>query len=372
MTADILSLPNSSDAPARAPGETLVELRGVSKSYGPVCAVHPMDLVIRRGEFLSILGPSGCGKTTLLRMIGGFIEPSTGTIAIGGRDVTRVPPEHRPTNMVFQGYGLFPHMTVAQNIAYGLRIAKRPKPEIEQRVAEALELVRMTQYADRMVPQLSGGQQQRIALARALIMRPDVLLLDEPLAALDLKLRKSMQEELRRIHATTGGTFVFVTHDQEEAMGLATRICVMEEGRVVQDGPPEEIYSFPQSRFVSTFIGEANVIAGERLRDRVTLETGASFEQRGADERIVCVVRPEKMRIAPVDGPILSDCDVTLEGRLDDAVFLGPFVKYTVSVPGRKTLTVDSRDMAQRRRLTVGDRVRIGWRLDDQRVLADT
>ena len=352
-------------------GAPLVELRGIAKSYGPVCAVHPMDLTIRRGEFVSILGPSGCGKTTLLRMIGGFIQPSDGTIAIGGRDVTRVAPEHRPTNMVFQGYGLFPHMTVAQNIAYGLRIARHPRAEIDERLAAALELVRMTPYAARMVTQLSGGQQQRIALARALIMRPDVLLLDEPLAALDLKLRKSMQEELRRIHATTGGTFVFVTHDQEEAMGLATRICVMEEGRIVQDGPPEEIYSFPQSRFVSTFIGEANVLAGERRNNRITIETGAGFENRGTDERVVCVVRPEKMRIAPGDAASLSDCDLTVEGRLDDAVFLGPYVKYSVSLPSCGTVTIDSRDMAMRQRLRVGERVTIGWRLDEQRVLAD-
>ena len=273
--------------------------------------------------------------------------------------------------MVFQGYGLFPHMTVAQNIAYGLRIARRPRAEIDDRLAAVLELVRMTAYADRMVTQLSGGQQQRVALARALIMRPDVLLLDEPLAALDLKLRKSMQEELRRIHATTGGTFVFVTHDQEEAMGLATRICVMEEGRIVQDGAPEEIYSFPQSRFVSTFIGEANVLAGERRNSRITIETGASFEQRGPDERVVCIVRPEKMRIAPADAPGMPDCDVTVEGRLDDAVFLGPYVKYSVSLPGCGGVTIDSRDMVLRRRLHVGESVKIGWRLDDQRVLAD-
>ena len=221
------------------------------------------------------------------------------------------------------------------------------------------------------MPQQSGGQQQRIGLASARIMRPHVLLLDEPLAALDLKLRKSMQEELRRIHATTGGTFVFVTHDQEEAMGLATRICVMEEGRIVQDGPPEEIYSFPQSRFVSTFIGEANVLAGERRNNRITIETGAGFENRGTDERVVCVVRPEKMRIAPGDAASLSDCDLTVEGRLDDAVFLGPYVKYSVSLPSCGTVTIDSRDMAMRQRLRVGERVTIGWRLDEQRVLAD-
>jgi spermidine/putrescine ABC transporter ATP-binding subunit len=351
-------------------GACLVELAGVSRSYGSVIAVHPTNLAIRKGEFLSILGPSGCGKTTLLRMIGGFIQPSAGTIKIAGRDVTRIAPEHRPTNMVFQGYGLFPHMTVLQNIAYGLRIARRPRTEIDERAAAALELVHMTSYADRMVTQLSGGQQQRIALARALVMRPQVLLLDEPLAALDLKLRKSMQEELRRIHATTGGTFMFVTHDQEEAMGLATRICVMEEGRIVQDGSPEEIYSHPGSRFVSTFIGEANVLAGRRENGRITIETGTAFENDGPNERIVCVVRPENMQIA-ADDTMLAQCDVAIEGRLEDAVFLGPFVKYIVSLPGCRDVTIDSRDMALRRRLAVGDRVRIGWQFEDQRVLAD-
>ena len=234
----------------------LVRLDGVCKSYGTVPAVHPLDLSIGHGEFLAILGPSGCGKTTLLRMIGGFIEPTAGAIVIEGRDVTRLAPERRPTNMVFQGYGLFPHMNVAQNIGYGLRLARATPVEIAERVRQVMELVHMDGFGGRMVTQLSGGQQQRVALARALVMRPAVLLLDEPLAALDLKLRKSMQEELRRIHATTGGTFIFVTHDQEEAMGLATRICVMEGGRIVQDGSPEDIYSQPRSRFVSTFIGE--------------------------------------------------------------------------------------------------------------------
>ncbi|MEX2201205.1 MAG: ABC transporter ATP-binding protein, partial [Dongiaceae bacterium] len=324
----------------------MVQLAGVSKNYGTVVAVHPLALKIRRGEFLAILGPSGCGKTTLLRMIGGFIEPSAGTITIEDRDVTRFPPERRPTNMVFQGYGLFPHMTVAQNIGYGLRLARVQQSEIDERVRAAMELVRLDGFGTRSVTQLSGGQQQRVALARALIMRPAVLLLDEPLAALDLKLRKSMQDELRWIHATTGGTFVFVTHDQEEAMGLATRICVMEGGRIVQEGTPEEIYSHPQSRFVSTFIGEANVLAGERRGGFVTLGSNLRFADPGGDEPVVCIVRPEKIQIdADIVGETVPGCQLSLRATLEDAVFLGTTVKYSIRLPDGHRMQVDSRDM---------------------------
>ena len=243
--------------------------------------MKPLDLEIRRGDFLAILGPSGCGKTTLLRIIGGFVAPTSGTVEIDGQDMTAWGPEKRPTNTVFQGYGLFPHMTVRQNIAYGLRTAKRPQEEIRRRVDEAIALVRLEEFVDRSIDQLSGGQQQRVALARALIMRPRVLLLDEPLAALDLKLRQAMQEELRRIHQQIGGTFVFVTHDQGEALGLANRIAVMDKGELVQEGGPEEIYAAPKTRFVSTFIGEANVFAASRAQGWVTLEAGARLQSAG-------------------------------------------------------------------------------------------
>ena len=223
----------------------LVKVSDLTKSFGPVVAVHPLDLEIRAGDFIAILGPSGCGKTTLLRMLGGFEMPTAGRIEIAGKDVTRIGPEKRPTNMVFQGYGLFPHMTVRQNVAYGLKLQGVATSEMKQRVDEMLQLVHLDQMADRPVQKLSGGQQQRVALARALVMRPAVLLLDEPLGALDLKLRKEMQAELRRIHRSLGGTFVFVTHDQEEALGLANRIAVMEGGRIVQEGGPQEIDSAP-------------------------------------------------------------------------------------------------------------------------------
>ncbi|MDE0241508.1 MAG: ABC transporter ATP-binding protein [bacterium] len=353
-------------------GAVLVDLRGVSKTFGTVTAVHPLQLRIAQGEFLAILGPSGCGKTTLLRLIGGFLLPTAGTVHIGGKDMTRLGPEHRPTNMVFQGYGLFPHMTVAQNIAYGLRVAKVSRVEIDHRVGRAMDLVHLEGLADRPVTNLSGGQQQRVALARALIMRPDALLLDEPLAALDLKLRKAMQEELRRIHASTGGTFVFVTHDQEEAMGLATRICVMEGGHIVQDGRPEEIYNTPTTQFVSTFIGEANIMPGQRSNGRVILNTGIAFADSGAEEAVVSIIRPEKMSIATHrDDQTLAGCDAYLSGRLLDAIFRGPHVHYSVAINDKIVVTIDSRDMDMRRRLSIGDDVVVAWRFDDQRILTD-
>jgi len=352
--------------------QQLVKLEGLTKSYAKAVAVHPLDLSIQRGEFLAILGPSGCGKTTLLKMISGFVHPTGGAIWINGQDVTTVSPERRSTNMVFQGYGLFPHMSVAQNIAYGLHIRKTPRAEIEQRVREAMDLVQLGEFADRSVGQLSGGQAQRVALARALILRPEVLLLDEPLAALDLKLRKAMQEELRRIHLATGGTFVFVTHDQEEAMALATRICVMDHGRVVQDDVPEEIYAHPKSRFVSTFIGDANLMEGQRKRNIICLENELEIPHKGPDGNVVCMIRPERMEIAPLDGGKLpSGVTAQLTARLDHSVFLGSYVKYVVRLNDGRRLRIDSRDLSIRQVLTDGAQVRIGWRLEDQIVLAD-
>ena len=278
------------EPPPHAIGVPLVALEGVSRQFGPVTAVHPLSLEIRRGDFLAILGPSGCGKTTLLRMIGGFIEPSSGVIRMEGQDVTRLGPDKRPTNMVFQGYGLFPHMSVRQNIAYGLRIARHSEAEIATRVAEIIGLVHLDGFEDRPVTQLSGGQAQRVALARALVMRPAVLLLDEPLAALDLKLRKTVQVELRRIHRSIGGTFVFVTHDQDEAMALSNRIVVMEGGRLVQQGTAEEIYDAPRNRFVSTFIGEANLFPATCLGGVVRSELPDSFDAEVRDGPAVIVV----------------------------------------------------------------------------------
>jgi len=349
----------------------LVSLKSITKAYGDFQAVHPTDLDIHAKEFLAILGPSGCGKTTLLRMIGGFVKPTTGTIHLAGEDMTQLGPDKRPTNMVFQGYGLFPHMTVSQNVGYGLQLAKVKGSELGDRVQEALDLVHLSDFGPRKIDQMSGGQRQRIALARALVMRPKVLLLDEPLSALDLKLRQAMQEEFRRIHAATGGTFVFVTHDQEEAMGLANRICVMESGKIIQDGEPEEIYSQPKTRFISTFIGEANLFSGTRRNGQVSLKNAIGFANDGPDEDIVCIVRPEKMRIEHRAVDSIEGCDFHLRGKVLDAVFLGPFIQYTLEDKQGEHITMDSRDMEQRKHVNIGDDVLLGWKQSDQIVLAD-
>ena len=352
-------------APSTETQHVLLKLVGLSKAFGSQVAVAPLDLEIRSGDFFAILGPSGCGKTTLLRMIGGFIRPTTGEIFIQGRNVTALGPEKRPTNMVFQGYGLFPHMTVRQNIAYGLRIARLSRREIEARIAEVIGLVHLEELEDRSVGQLSGGQQQRVALARALVMRPPVLLLDEPLAALDLKLRHAMQEELRRIHDEIGGTFVFVTHDQGEAMSLASRIAVMNEGELLQVGSPEEIYRHPRSTFVATFVGEANVFRGRRFGGAVQLSAGPRFAMDGTDCDVVAVVRPEAVAIDDIEN---SDF-MRAQGRIAERVFMGSLVRYLVELDGGQKITVQDGSDRPRPDLIPGAPVTIAWSADRQTVL---
>ena len=348
--------------------DPLVRLIGVSKAYGEVVAVHPLYLDIYRGDFIAILGPSGCGKTTLLNMLAGFVLPDTGRIEIDGGDVTRIGPDRRPTNMVFQGYALFPHMTVYQNIAYGLRIRNVPKDEIGFQVQQMVDLVYLGGLEQRAITEISGGQQQRVALARALIMRPDVLLLDEPLAALDLKLRYSMQQELRRIHRSIGGTFVFVTHDQNEAMGLANRIAVMEDGHLIQEGNAEEIYSRPKTQFVSTFIGEANVLQGRRRAGIVSLDVGLTFSSAGRDGPVVTVVRPEAISLMRLnDVPAIED-RLALRGRVDDAVFLGSRMKYAIEVLNQ-LIAVYTPPSSHSSEFAVDSEACVVWRTGDQRVL---
>jgi spermidine/putrescine ABC transporter ATP-binding subunit len=343
----------------------LLRLRGLSKLFHQQTAVDVLDLDIYAGDFVAMLGPSGCGKTTLLRMIGGFIAPTTGSIEIAGIDVTALGPEKRPTNMVFQGYGLFPHMNVAQNIGYGLRLQKVPKEEIRSRVEAAMTLVQLTHLASRSIENLSGGQQQRVALARALIMRPKVLLLDEPLAALDLKLRHAMQEELRRIHHEIGGTFVFVTHDQGEALALANRIAVMREGRLEQVGSAQEIYESPKTRFVSTFIGEANLLAGRRRNGRIKLAAGPEFAEPGPDGEISLVARPENLMVLGAR----ETAEVTLDGEVRDIVFLGSHVRYKVAVADGTEIVVNVRpDHIENRR--VEQKIRIGWNRRHHRIVS--
>jgi ABC-type Fe3+/spermidine/putrescine transport system ATPase subunit len=364
----MLSLSPDADLPHKITSQDrqppLLRLRGLSKVYGQLTAVQPLDLDIHARDFVAMLGPSGCGKTTLLRMIGGFVAPTTGTIEIADVDVTALGPERRPTNMVFQCYGLFPHMNVSQNIGYGLRLQKMPKGEIDARVGEAIALVQLADLATRGVDQLSGGQQQRVALARALVMRPKVLLLDEPLAALDLKLRQAMQEELRRIHHEIGGTFVFVTHDQSEALGLANRIAVMRDGRLEQVGTAQEIYASPKTRFVSTFIGEANLLPGRRSNGTVTLAAGPKFSEAGADGDISVVVRPENLFALALE----ETAEMILEGTVRDVVYLGSHVKYKVAVRGGSEMIVHARPEALRVK-ELGETMRIGWQRRNHRIV---
>jgi spermidine/putrescine transport system ATP-binding protein len=323
------------------PRDDVIELRHVSKRFGDFVAVHDADFSIARGEFFAMLGPSGCGKTTTLRMIAGFETPSGGEIRLEGRDVSRVPPYRRNVNTVFQAYALFPHMTVWDNIAFGPRSRKVSEKEIAPRVGEMLEIVRLSEYAKRKPAQLSGGQQQRVALARALVNLPSALLLDEPLGALDLKLRQAMQIELKRIQREVNITFIFVTHDQEEALTMSDRIAVMSEGWVEQIGAPEEIYHHPQSVFVAGFIGQANlwpvtvesVAADSAVVSVAGRRIGAPLDgqQVRPGEVVQMMVRPERVRVAvdePTDGAAAVPCTVI------DYVFQGPVVRFALSGPG--------------------------------------
>ncbi|MGD8854708.1 MAG: ABC transporter ATP-binding protein, partial [Chloroflexota bacterium] len=300
-----------------------VELSDVTKAFGEIIAVERMSLSISDGEFFSLLGPSGCGKTTTLRMIAGFERPTVGEVYIKSQPMAQIPAYRRPVNTVFQNYALFPHMTVAQNVAFGLEMKKIAKSEIQRRVSEILELVQLPGMGDRRPKQLSGGQQQRVALARALVNRPDVLLLDEPLGALDLKLRKAMQLELKQIQSEVGITFIYVTHDQEEALTMSDRIAVMSDGLVQQVGLPRDIYEHPANRFVADFIGETNFISGEvcELAEMVTVRVGevelsgsANGHAIAKGEQVTLAIRPEKINLYPQGEIELTKSGLDLEG----------------------------------------------------------
>jgi spermidine/putrescine transport system ATP-binding protein len=282
--------------------ETAVEAKSVVKTFGQGAtafrALDDVSIKIERGEFFTLLGPSGCGKTTLLRCIAGFESPSAGAILLSGRDITAEPPNRRPVNTVFQSYALFPHLTVDQNVAFGLEMLGKPRSEVETTVKRMLALVKLDAFAGRKPAQLSGGQQQRVALARALAPAPEVLLLDEPLSALDLKLRKEMQSELKRLQLETGITFVFVTHDQEEALTMSDRIGVMSSGKLLQVGSPREIYNHPVNRFVADFIGETNFLPGVAQSGIVRLSNGEAVAERPQDGPVTVAIRPEQVRIA--------------------------------------------------------------------------
>jgi spermidine/putrescine transport system ATP-binding protein len=306
--------------------DVAVSAQSITKIFGPteggLRALDDVSVDIRTNEFFTLLGPSGCGKTTLLRMIAGFETPTFGSIILDGKDITTDPPFRRPVNTVFQSYALFPHLTVAQNVGFGLEMRGKQKSEIGATVAEVLALVRMEQMAERYPSQLSGGQQQRVALARALAPRPSVLLLDEPLSALDLKLRKQMQIELKRMQLETGITFIFVTHDQEEALTMSDRIAVMSAGRILQIGAPREIYNAPANRFVADFIGESNFLPAEVAGEgTVKLGNGASApaampDGLGAGTRVTVAVRPEQIDVCP-------EAEGILNGTIAERVYFG-------------------------------------------------
>src|SRR3954454_11453373 len=357
-----------------------IHLAGVRKQFGEVVAVDGVDVEIRHGEFFTMLGPSGSGKTTCLRMIAGFERPDGGRIELGGQDVTNLPPAERNVNTVFQDYALFPHMSVAANVGYGLKVKGIGKAESAKRVEEVLALVRLEGFGDRRPSQLSGGQRQRVALARALVNRPRVLLLDEPLGALDLKLRQQLQVELKRIQSEVGITFVYVTHDQDEALSMSDRIAVMDAGRVLQVGTPQEVYDEPDSTFVAGFVGVSNVleldververgVADLRLgaRDRVRADVDAAVAP-GASA--VVTVRPE--RIALHAQPPNDDGRCRAVGRVREGLYAGPVSRFVVELEGGGQLMVvrqNSEEALEEVRDLEGREVTLTWARRHTRVL---
>ncbi|MGD8584551.1 MAG: ABC transporter ATP-binding protein [Chloroflexota bacterium] len=390
-----------------------VELSDVTKAFGEIIAVERMSLSISDGEFFSLLGPSGCGKTTTLRMIAGFERPTVGEVYIKSQPMAQIPAYRRPVNTVFQNYALFPHMTVAQNVAFGLEMKKIAKSEIQRRVSEILELVQLPGMGDRRPKQLSGGQQQRVALARALVNRPDVLLLDEPLGALDLKLRKAMQLELKQIQSEVGITFIYVTHDQEEALTMSDRIAVMSDGLVQQVGLPRDIYEHPANRFVADFIGETNFISGEvcELAEMVTVRVGevelsgsANGHAIAKGEQVTLAIRPEKINLYPqgeieltksgldleglvevFGGQLPSGTidmrqflakegnNVVIDGEVQEVIYIGTDTRYMVALGGGVKLSVRVQNYGSRydTMFVSGDRVYVHWAAENAQILID-
>ncbi|MFO1173042.1 MAG: ABC transporter ATP-binding protein [Hyphomicrobiaceae bacterium] len=365
-----------------------IAFEAVSKRYGEVLAVDRIDLAIPKRAFVSLLGPSGCGKTTSLRMMAGFEQPSEGRVLIEGRDVTGEPAYRRPLNMVFQHYALFPHLNVFDNVAYGLR-QRRPKPEaseVEKRVGEALEQVRLAGYGKRRSSEISGGQQQRVALARALVNRPKVLLLDEPLAALDRKLRRDMQIELQNLQRDVGITFVLVTHDQEEALSMSDLVCVMKDGRIVQQGTPTELYDAPVNRYVADFVGKSNFLPGvlvetsnrpaARLANGTVVAgrwTGNATRSLTAQSPVAIAVRPELIAMSRPDaGPGASN-GILIEATVKNRIFLGENTEYLVATKGLGDLLVltPKRLEATAGGFAPGDAALISWQPDAALLLTD-
>ena len=355
----------SEESTESAISDEAIRIDGVTKRFGEHVAVDDVSLSIPRGEFFSLLGPSGCGKTTTLRMLAGFEVPTEGRIWLEGEPVENMPPYERDVNMVFQSYALFDHLDIADNVAFGLRRRKVPKEEIKRRVGDALELVNLSERAGARTSELSGGQRQRVALARALVNRPKVLLLDEPLGALDLKLRRQMQVELKAIQREVGITFVYVTHDQEEALSMSDRIAVMNSGRVAQCGPPEDVYEHPAEEFVAGFIGISNLISGTAENGGVKISNGMHMavplpDGVDAGDQVNVSIRPEKIAI----DEEVTDEMISLEGTIESRVYLGVMTQITVSLGTGASLVALEQAWHRSRadeRWEPGMPVRIGW-----------
>jgi spermidine/putrescine transport system ATP-binding protein len=352
-------------------GNNVVELRGVYKSIHDHEILHDINLEVREGEFLTLLGPSGCGKTTLLRLISGFEEPTQGTIFIDNKDVSRLPPHQRHVRTVFQSYALFPHMTVFENVAFGLRCQKVPNKEIKTRVADVLKMVKLEKYAERKPSQLSGGQQQRVAVARAAVNLPRVLLLDEPLSSLDYRLRKTMQIELKQLQRTLGITFIFVTHDQEEALSMSDRVVVMHEGWIEQMGTPRQVYEEPQNLTVAKFIGEANIFEGViisinsnkqvmvNVLDKPRL--AKSSRSLTVGEKVHVLIRPEDVRVW--GQPEVTDASDMFPGTVEEVIYKGTTVDLIVRLANNKVVAAteffDEDD--DRLEYKLGEQVWVNW-----------
>jgi spermidine/putrescine ABC transporter ATP-binding subunit len=353
-----------------------VRLQGLTKLFGPVTAVNDVSTTVPAGSFFTLLGPSGSGKTTTLMMVAGFVHPTRGVIAIDGVDVAALPPQKRDLGMVFQSYAVFPHLTVAQNVAFPLEIRKVAAAEIRRRVGETLDLVRLSGYEQRLPRQLSGGEQQRVALARALVFRPRVLLMDEPLGALDKKLRAHMQLELKAIQRQLHVTVMYVTHDQDEALTMSDRVAVMRAGRTEQVGTPAELYESPVSRFVADFVGDSNfvdavVVSATPADGRAVVRAEGGLELRGtsreplqAGQRVVAAVRPEKIVAQDAHATNLNRC----KGVVEQVVYAGDATRYSVAVGAAGTLTVKVQNRLASRPLAAGDVVELAWDAGDTRV----
>ena len=361
---------------AKSMSQIDIEVRDVTKRFGDVVAVDNVSFNIEKGEFFALLGPSGCGKTTILRMISGFETPTEGDIYIGGEVMTHVPAFRRPTNLVFQQLSLFPHMSVFKNIAFGLEMKRTSKEKIKQAVFEVLELVELEGFAERRINQLSGGQQQRVAIARALVNHPTVLLLDEPLGSLDLKLRNQMQLELKRIQQEVGTTFIYVTHDQGEALTMSNRIAVMNKGIIEQIGESDNIYENPQTVFVANFIGETNLIEGRVSSVDQTKAVITSKElpisvcvQAGLDKghKAFISVRPEKIRI----GAQLSGLENIYSGVVEEAIYHGESTIYILAVENRHRLTVKVQNVDMQGSYPQGTQLQVGWKIENGIVITE-